>query len=254
MIRLSQWGACSARRCWCRARCVHRAGTVRDRTSGSARIGLPQPWGCDPAAWRSGPRTSCVGRRRAVRCEPDGRQVFARGSRHGSPPRSDRAPRCVTMLRSRSARLWSSPCHRTRAADGSNRRRASRRHRHPGERQTACRRHIHRTAGCRDSSRAAQRRADVPGLARSCRSPAADRDAPRAIIARDSPEVALLGAPASWVEHRHHGLVGKHPESLSGILCEGVLSLTLQRSDRRRRRRIVFLRHSTHAGPSSSSG
>src|SRR5215469_18340184 len=32
---------------------------------------------------------------------------------------------------------------------------------------------------------------------------------PAAIIARNGPEVALLGATAPWIEHRHYGFVGE---------------------------------------------
>jgi hypothetical protein len=35
--------------------------------------------------------------------------------------------------------------------------------------------------------------------------------APRPIVTRDRPEVALLGPPAARIQHRHHGLVGEQP-------------------------------------------
>ncbi len=35
--------------------------------------------------------------------------------------------------------------------------------------------------------------------------------APRPVITRDGPEIALLGAAAAWIEHRHDGLVGEQP-------------------------------------------
>jgi site-specific DNA recombinase len=38
------------------------------------------------------------------------------------------------------------------------------------------------------------------------------RAAPRPVVTRDGPEVALLRLAPSWVEHRHRGLVGEQPD------------------------------------------
>jgi len=43
--------------------------------------------------------------------------------------------------------------------------------------------------------------------------------APWPIVTRDCPEVALLGPPTTWVEHRHDGLVSEDPRGFQQHLA-----------------------------------
>ena len=67
----------------------------------------------------------------------------------------------------------------------------------------------HRTAGCRDSRRAALRRGRARDRVRVIDDGGRLTTAPRAVITSDRPAITLLRPPAPWVEHRHDGLVGE---------------------------------------------